>query len=223
MITAESPGYCISEPLFPEAFIVWNYLLVLGQIRLMKVVSSILLLTIISINSYCQGVFNNHTNVALQKVIEDFPNNFVNIKGDLLAENVQTIDYRSKVGIPGTECVLTQYSAAKKAVYSWKADLAEEEDFGEAKKRFKELYGQIKNTIIKIEGEKPFILNGSYESPSEEKKFNTILFQLLPSGGDLEKLKVELSMNYMVTTWRISLTVYEREYKDDQRITVSEY
>ena len=29
----------------------------------------------------------------------------------------------------------------------------------------------------------------------------------------MEKLKVELSMNYVVTAWKIILTVYEREYR----------
>jgi len=188
----------------------------------MKVVSTILLLIMVSFTSNSQGVFNNTTNSALQKVIEDYPNKFSNIKGELLAQNIQTTDFESKVSIPGSPCVLTQYSSTKKAIYSWRADLLEEEEFEEAKKRFKELYNQIRNTIIKIDGEKPFILNGAYQSPTEDRKFNTVNFQLLPSGGDMEKLQIELSMNYMVTTWKITLTVYEREYKDDERITATD-
>ncbi|RYG05534.1 MAG: hypothetical protein EOO02_03495 [Chitinophagaceae bacterium] len=185
----------------------------------MKVVSLILLFTAASAVSFAQGVFNNTTNSALQKVIEDYPNKFKNIKGDLLADNVQTTDFRSKVEIPGFPCILTQYSAARKAVYSWRAELGEEEDFAEAKKKYKDLYNQIRNTIIKIQGEKPLILNGSYQTPVEEKKFNTVLFQLLPTGGEMEKLQVELSMVYQVTHWKLTLTVYEREYRDDERIT----
>ena len=188
----------------------------------MKVVSTILLVFMVSAASFSQGVFNNTTNSALQKVIEDYPNKFSNIKGDLLAENIQTIDFHSKVQIPGIPCVLTQYSSTKKAIYSWRAELLEEEEFEEAKKRFKEIYSQIRNTIIKIEGEKPFILNGAYQSPTEDRKFNVVSFQLLPSGGDMEKLQIELSMNYMVTAWKITLTVYEREYKDDERITATD-
>ncbi|RYG05760.1 MAG: hypothetical protein EOO02_02805 [Chitinophagaceae bacterium] len=187
----------------------------------MKVVSTILLVLIASV-SYSQGVFNNTTNSALQKVIEDYPNKFSNIKGDLLAENIQTIDFTSKVQIPGIPCVLTQYSSTKKAIYSWRADLLEEEEFEEAKKRYKELYNQIRNTIIKIDGEKPFILNGAYQAPTEDRKFNVVNFQLLPSGRDMEKLQIELSMSYMVTAWKITLTVYEREYRDDERITATD-
>jgi hypothetical protein len=186
----------------------------------MKVVSTILLLVLVSLGGYTQGVFSNNTNSALQMVIQDYPNNFSNIKGELLATNVQTTDFESKVRIPGIACVLTQYSAAKKPVYSWRADLLEEESFDDAKKRFKELYNQIRNTIIKIEGEKPFILNGSYQAPTEDRKFNTVMFQLLPAGRDMEKLQVELSMTYMITHWKITLTVYEREYRDDERLTL---
>lgn len=188
----------------------------------MKVVSTILLLCLGAFSANSQGAFDNSTNTALQKVIGDYPNKFINIKGELLAENVQTVDFRSKVEIPGISCVLTQYSASKKAVYSWRAELLEEEEFSEAKVKFKELFNQIKNTIIKIEGEKPFILNGSYQSPTEDRKFNTVTFQLLPSGGEMEKLQVELSMNYVITGWKIILTVYEREYRDDERMTATE-
>jgi hypothetical protein len=188
----------------------------------MKVVSTILLVCLLSTNCFSQGVFNNTTNSALQKVIEDYPNKFSNIKGDLLAENIQTTDFSSKVQIPGIPCVLTQYSSTKKAIYSWRAELLEEEEFGEAKKRFKELYNEIRNTIIKINGEKPFIVNGAYQAPTEDRKFNVVNFQLLPSGSDMEKLQIELSMNYMVTAWKITLTVYEREYKDDERITATD-
>jgi hypothetical protein len=185
----------------------------------MKVVSTILLMLILVRPTLSQSVFTNNTNLALQKVIEDYPNKFSNIKGDLLSENIQTIDFRSKVEIPGIPCTLTQYSSSRKAIYSWRAELLEEEEFEIARKQYKQLYNQIRNTIIKIQGERPFILNGSYQSPTEDRKFNVTSFQLLPGGGDMDKLQVELSMNYMVTTWKISLTVYEREYKDDERIT----
>jgi hypothetical protein len=188
----------------------------------MKVVSMILLVLALSAHSYSQGVFTNTTNSALQKVIEDYPNKFSNIKGDLLAENIQTVDFNSKVQIPGIPCVLTQYSSTNRAIYSWRADLVQEEEFEEAKRRYKELYNQIRNTIIKIEGERPFILNGAYQAPALERKFNVISFQLLPSGGEMEKLQVELSMNYAVTAWKVTLTVYEREFKDDERITATD-
>ncbi len=194
----------------------------MDQIHLMKVVSTILLCVLTNV-CFSQGVFNNSTNTALQKVIEDYPNKFSNIKGDLLAENVQTVDFRSKVEIPGVSCVLTQYSATNKVIFSWKADILEEEIFEEAKKKYREIFNQIKNTIIKIDGERPLILNGHYQAPTEERKFNTVLFSLLPAGGGLEKLHVELSMNYQVTHWKISLTVYEREFRDDERITALEY
>jgi hypothetical protein len=188
----------------------------------MKVVSMILLVLILPAASYSQGVFSNTTNSALQKVIEDYPNKFSNIKGDLLAENIQTSDFSSRVEIPGISCILTQYSSTNKAVYSWRADFGDEEEFDEAKRQYKELYNQIRNTIIKIQGEKPFILNGAYQAPALERKFNVINFQLLPSGGEMEKLQVELSMSYMVTSWKVTLTVFEREFKDDERITASD-
>jgi len=36
----------------------------------------------------------------------------------------------------------------------------------------------------------------------------------LPSPGDMKNLKVDLSIQYVVTGWKISLSVYDHERKD---------
>ena len=43
----------------------------------------------------------------------------------------------------------------------------------QARAKFKEIYDQIENTIIKIEGQKPFILNAQYRTPTEIHNMNT--------------------------------------------------
>jgi hypothetical protein len=162
---------------------------------------------------FTQGVFTNQTNGALQQVIGDYPNKFRNIKGAVVNENVQTTDYLSKVQIPGaSEAIVTKYSSEEdREIYSWKCILAESDEFEEVAKRYKTLFQQIKNTIVKIEGQKPFILNGVYEVPTEEKRFVASSFDLVPSTGALGKLKVELAMEFYVTEWKITLLVYDKE------------
>ena len=83
-------------------------------------------------------------------------------------------------------------------------------DFEKAKARFQELFKQISNTIIRIEGEKPFILNGQFESPTGEIKTTIIRFHFLPASGIVQHLKVELSMQF-VSEWVIKLTVYDQD------------
>lgn len=160
-----------------------------------------------------QGVFTNHTNTALQKVIGDYPHHFKNIKGGLIANDVQSTDYDSKVQIPGTaHAVITKYSSTDdREVYSWKCLAAVSEDFEEIAAKYREIYNQIRNSIVKVDGEKPLILSGSYEAPTEEKRFVSSTFKLLPPGNSLGRVKVELALEFFVTEWKISLLVFDQE------------
>jgi len=178
---------------------------------------TIVLLAIFAI-SFAQGVFSNKTITALEKVIQDYPNRFKNIKGAILVESPQTTEYSSTIQIPGSNsCVVTRYNSSKMEADSWSCVVFENEDFVQVKNKFKELFGQIKNSIVKIGGGKPFILTGQYADPDEAKKFTTVLFELLPSAGDMKNLKVDLSLQYVITGWKISLSVYDRETKDAEQ------
>jgi hypothetical protein len=177
---------------------------------------TLLILLVLPFALLAQGVFTNHTHTALQQVIGDYPNHFRNIKGEIVNEDPQSINYESKVQIPGAStAMITKYSSAPdKEIYSWKCIMAESEDFNAIATKYKELYNQIRNSIVKVEGEKPFILNGLYEVPTEDKRFVSSVFSLLPSIGNLGKLKVELVLEYYVTEWKISLIVYDQQEEE---------
>jgi hypothetical protein len=180
----------------------------------MKNVTYLLLFFFLTQTAAAQGVFSNQTNVALQKVIEDFPNHFRNIKGDAISDNNGS-DYKSKVEIPGAiSCSITENGPGKD-LYAFKAELFQTTDFEVARKKYSELYNQIQNTIIKIEGEKPVILNGKYEAPDGEKKLSSIGFHVLPATGQMRRLKVEISLNEAAGNWKISLNVYENNGQTD--------
>jgi hypothetical protein len=188
----------------------------------MRNLVTIILFVIAAAPSYAQGVFANKTTAALEKVIQDYPNRFKNIKGEVIVENPQTTEYRSTIQIPGSApSTVTRYSSKKNDVYSWTCIVFEGEDFNQVKNKYKELFGQIKNSIIKMEGQKTFILNGQYETPTEEKKFTTVIFELLPAVGDMKKVKVDLTLQYQITGWKISLSVYDRDRNDDEQGSVT--
>ncbi len=152
----------------------------------------------------------------MKKVLRDFPNRFHNIKGEVIQEGKSTTEYRSTVQVPGTSsCIVIRANDTKKDVYSWSCTALRTEDFNEAKNKFKEIYGQIENTIIKIEGEKPFIITGQYETPLGDKKETAIIFDLLPAVGELKKLRVELSLQSEIKGWKVSLSVSDNDRKDD--------
>ena len=167
--------------------------------------------------SFAQGAFSNNISQGLEKIIQDYPNGFKNIRGEAISENPQTTEYKSTIQIPGTSsCIVTRYSATKNDIYSWGCTLLTTEDFNAAKNKFREIYAQIKNSIVKIQGEKPFILNGQYDAPDQGKKFTTIIFELLPAVGELKKIKIDLSVQYEIAVWKVSLSVYDRDRNDDE-------
>jgi len=154
----------------------------------------------------------------VKKIIEDYPNHFQNIIGELLIENPQSSDYSSLLKISGAEeCTITKYSATKKEIYSWQALMLATENFDDAKKKFRSLYSQINN--LSVTG---WHLNGVYESPEMEKKFTNVIFSFDPGNEALRNLKVELSIENEVMEWKIKLLVYGRERDDDERGQIKE-
>ena len=178
----------------------------------MKALTLIVLVTL-PFYSIGQGVFTNQTHTTLQKVISDYPYQFKHIKGETINEDPQSTDFASSVAIPGAlNTVITKYSSSDdRQVLSWKCVLAETDDFEVVSKKYRELYDQIKNSIIRMDDDRSFILNGSYELPTEEKQFNASSLQLLPPTGDLSKLKVEITLEFLITEWKLTLLVYDQQ------------
>lgn len=177
---------------------------------------SLLLTLFLTLNAawlFSQGdVFSNKTNQALEKVIRDYPNRFHNIKGEIISQHSNTAEYRSVVLVPGaSSCTLSKNNSSND-FYSWSCTALNTRDFMTARARFKEIYEQIENSIIKVEGQKPFILSGQYRTPTELRSMNTISFELLPAVGDMKSLKIELSLEKSMALWKVKLNVYDGEH-----------
>jgi hypothetical protein len=155
-------------------------------------------------------VFSNKTNVALEKVIRDFPNRFHNIKGDMIAQHAQTAEYKTTITVPGASyCSIWKYNVANNEIYNWNCTTFNSPNFMQARARFKEVYDQIENTIIKLEGQKPFILNAQYHTPTELRNLNSISFELLPQVDEMKNIKIDLSLEKESGIWKVKLNVYE--------------
>lgn len=156
---------------------------------------------------FAQGVFSNKTNQAIETVLQDYNNQFNTIKGNLLHENEQASTYQSTVQIPGAaSCKIIMY--ANQSV-QWQAVLYSSNSFEECRKRFKELFSQIKNTIIRIDNEKPIILNGRFETPEPGHTQTVIPFDILPANRFSKKLQVSLAMQQQDSNWKIVLNVHD--------------
>jgi hypothetical protein len=184
--------------------------------------NTLLLLLIFSFNCACrsQGVFSNQTNNTLEKVVQDYPSQFKNIKGELLSSRPGSEEYKSTIAIPGAiSTTITQLAVGHKQTVSWQSVIYAGNTFTAAKDRYEELFNQIKNTIIKPQGGKAAIVNGLYMNPSEDKTFNTIQFDLMPANVLLQKVNIDLILKNTGTQWQIILSVYDRDIKETEALT----
>ena len=182
-----------------------------------NIILTLVPMMLLSVIISAQGVFSNKTQSILEKVIQDYPNRFYNIKGERIQQTRQATEFRSTVQLPGSSSsIVTLYNATRNEDYSWTCAVSGIEGFDKAKNRFREIFGQISNSIITTTGQKTFILTGQYEEPAEEKKCTRIVFSLLPGVGEEKKLKVELSMHEESNAWKITLSVYDGDLKDQQ-------
>jgi hypothetical protein len=160
---------------------------------------------------------NNGVAHDVKKVIEDYPNRFVHLMGEMVEEHTQSTDYQCNFNVNGAEeSIITRYSA-KKEVCSWQALMLTTDNFEKAKQKFKSLYSQLNNLSVNT-GKANFRLKGVYESPEEAKKFTSLLFSFEPTNESLKKLKVEISMQYIEPMeWKVKVLVYDREREDEER------
>ena len=162
-----------------------------------------------------QGVFSNKTQSVLEKVIQDYPNHFHNIRGELISQALQTAEYRSTLQLPGSpSCMVVLTGAAGTMTsegYSWTCTVLDTESFDKARERFHDVYGQLSNSIITLGAQKTFILNGQYEDPAVDKKSTRVVFSLLPGVGDMKKLRVELLLQHEDKGYKILLSVNDHD------------
>ncbi len=187
----------------------------------MKNISLLLLILFWSCVCTAQGVFTNKINYTLEKVVEDYPSQFKNIKGELLSSKPGFTEYKSNITIPGAvSTTIIQSAVSHKQVFSWESVIYSSTEFNAAKSKFEELFNQIKNTIIKPEGESPVIIDGQYNNPAENKAATSILFDLLPATGAMQKINIDLMLKNANGQWKIILSVYDKDRKETEAIAV---
>ncbi len=165
---------------------------------------------------------NNAFRNDVQKVVEAYPHQFAAIRGEVVVKNPQCVEYASLLKPNGAqESVIMQYSSSHKPVYSWQAVMLTTEDFEEAAKKYKWLYGQLKGLNVKYVADM-YTLRGAYETPEESRKFTTSVLTLQAPPTPLQKLKVEVSMQFEFPEWKVSMTIFEKEREDEEHGNIYE-
>jgi len=161
---------------------------------------------------------NNAIRADMQKIVADLPNQFASIKGEVINESPQSVEYASTL-IPheAQAATITEYSYNKKPVYSWQALMLTTEDFEAAAKKYKTLYNQVKGTSITFNANKSYYLQGNYEEPDESKDFLSSVLNFYTRDENVKKIKVEVNMQFEFPEWKVNLVVYSRDRDDDEQ------
>ena len=166
--------------------------------------------------STAQTTFTNTTSEAIERVVRDYRNHFRNIRGEQLSQNSIATGYRSTINVPGTiNSSVTIYNNTQADACSWQSVVIETSDFAAARIKYKEVFDQVKNTIVKVDGQRPVILNGKFDVPTEDKKWNNISFELVPVGPEFQKLQVGLSIQKISQKWMVILKVHDNIINED--------
>ena len=117
----------------------------------------------------------------IKKIVEDYPNHFSNLVGEMLVENAQSVEYKCNCSVTGAEEIsITRHSSKANNVYSWQTLMLTTESFEKAKQKFRSLYTQLNNLAVNPGGIKSYHLKGQYESPVEEKNSPRLFFPWIP-------------------------------------------
>ena len=152
---------------------------------------------------------NNYISSALARVIEDFPNHFNNIRGEIISKDVQAVNYASTINISGADSsIIIQNGNDSDNIYSWTETVFATDDFDKAKEKFHEYFTKIKATAATIDNKK-ISFHAEYVAPDDTKHFTTILFTANNETPQLKNVVIDLSMQYVLSGWQIIVSVYE--------------
>ena len=173
---------------------------------------------LLSASLSAQGVFSNKTQVILEKVIQDYPNHFYHIKGELIDQALQTARYRSTVQLPGSaSSTITLFTSSGAEGSDWTCTVLQTTEFNTAREKFAEIYDQLSNSIVSTVEKRTFILSGQYETPSPDKKYSRVSFSLLPGVGEMKRLHVGLTLQELDHGWVVALDVTDKELREIAR------
>jgi len=197
-----------------------NYYFTIKLIHLMKYLQLTLvciLFNVLPAFAQFRVLVSHSLRIDIQKVVAEYAEDFKNIRGEILNQNPQTIEYASNLKLnDAQECSITRYSSGSKPIYSWQALMFASEEYDLAANKYKWLFNQLKGMNVYYIRDQ-YTLKGHYEEPDESKKFSTTTFTLQSPPTPLKKLKIEIAMQFEFPEWKVNLLVYEKEKEDDER------
>ena len=155
----------------------------------------------------------------IEKVVKDYYDHFHNIMGEKIAESESTIEYQSNVLPQGAlESSITQIKSLHN-VYSWQATIMNTDEYEKAAEKYKQIYRQLNNANFNMDVHKTWKFSGLYDAPDDARAFASSILEPDVSERILQRLKIEVALNYNMPEWTVKVFVYEKESDEDIRPT----
>jgi hypothetical protein len=156
----------------------------------------------------------------IEKVAQDYYQNFNNIKGDTINETASTIEFQSKIVPQGAlSTSITKY--VDPFSYTWQSTMFETEDYDSAVSKYKEYYRQLNGCTLTFYDKSSYKLSGNFDEPDENRAFASSILQLNKDKSDLELFKVEIALNYTMPQWTVKILMYEKLADSEIRPTIN--
>jgi hypothetical protein len=156
------------------------------------------------------------TKLALEKVLIDYPNAFKNICGEVEEEDPSYTVYALKTPFPGAiHSFVKRFNTPNGNVVSFDALMLQTEDFKQAANQYKTLCTSLKRGIIHMGKHRPYILDGKFLPPTEEKRFHETVFALMPTDDMVHRLKVVITLEYVLPHWELRIRLYDKAPDDE--------
>lgn len=155
----------------------------------------------------------------LEKVINDYPNQFSSIKGVRSDGEPNTIEYVSTVEIKGaSDSKVIGYPTKTKIIWFWEAKLFTTEDIAELKKQYKSYFNDIAGKSLLTKGNNNSIYaTAPYNAPTEELRMWSNQFRINDATGEFSNLVIDLAAEYENFEWIVYLRVYDKEKDEDMK------
>jgi hypothetical protein len=153
------------------------------------------------------------------KVARDYYDHFFNIKGEKISETESTIEYKSKIVPQGAlESTITQMRNLQD-VYSWQAIMLNTDDYDKAVTKYKQIYRQLNGASLVMNDGKTCKIRGPYDAPDDGRAFASSILEPDVPEKYLQRLKIEIGLNYNMPEWSVRILEYEKESDEDIRPT----
>jgi hypothetical protein len=154
--------------------------------------------------------------VAIDAILRDFPNNLRHITGELVLAQGEIENYVSMITLPDAQhCFVTRYLSREDSTASWQAKMFSGGEYGEAVRKYQELYRQLQVCSMHLVDGSIINLDGVWEPAREGVAFTTSTLRLRTGDPQYREVKVELELVYELADWAVNINIVSKKNDDE--------